>query len=98
MADMIKWLWSMVFGVAMLACVAGCDGSGGKDTGVTFKNDAAVSVTVSPNGQAGWLEFVVDPGQERTVDVGGTVYFLYAPSSRVWADSSEDGEIVFYDR
>ena len=87
----------LLFAVAMFVWVTGCEDLDG-DTGIDFVNASTYKVTVSPNGQDGWSQFILGSGQSREIDIDGDVYFLYSPSNRVRADTSEDNEVTFYNR
>ena len=86
----------MVLAVLMVGVMTGCEDL--DDNGVDFVNESSVRVTVTPNGQTSWVQFVLDPGQDRNIDIDRDVYFLYSPANSVRADTSDEGEVIFYDR
>ena len=86
--------------LGLMTAVMGCEsGSSGSSAGITFANQSTHNVTVTPNGQSGWEPFLLSPTQERTVDIGTTVYYLYGPNALVAATANSDGTVVtFTDR
>ena len=82
----------------MIAAMAGCEDLGDDGGGVDFINASFWVVTVSPDGQSGWSQFVIDQNESRNIDIGEDVRFTYRPAGEVYADTSEDGEVVFRNR
>jgi hypothetical protein len=96
---MKNWAWCAVLGLALTACLVGCEPPGSANGKFTFKNQSSFTVTVTPNGQTDWAKFVLGAGQSRDVEIDeDMIYFLYSPSNRVLADTSDESEIVFYNR
>lgn len=96
----MKSLLSAIVVAVVLTTLTGCEDGDGFTVGkYKFVNNSSYDVTVSPNGQSSWSRFVIGPGQDRTVNINEThIYFLYSPSNRVQADTSEEGRIVFTNR
>ena len=66
----------------------------------TFINNSSHSLTISPNGQSGWSEFLLSPGSERVVTISqNEIYFFYNYAGVVDCDTSaHKGEIIFTDK
>ena len=63
-----------------------------------FRNESSFTVTVTPNNQEGWSEFVLAPSETRTVTLPETrVKFVHDWANTVTAGSSVDGIITFRD-
>ena len=89
---------AMVLGVVLMAVVVGCEsGDSGNSGSVKFVNHSSYDVRVSPNGQDSWLAFVIGPGQDRTVSIGTTVYYIYVPATLV-QESHDGGTVTFTDK
>ncbi len=81
----------------LMGVLTGCEsGSSGEAEAITFKNQSTYNVTVTPNGQNEWQAFLLSPGQDRTVDIGTTVFYIYAPTALVQDTSSEGGSVVTF--
>ena len=93
---MSKFLAALLI-VGCMVALCGCEsGSSGSSSGVTFVNNASYNVTIVPNGQTGWQTFLLSPGQQRTIDIGTTVYYLYGPTALVQASASGNGTVVTF--
>lgn len=80
--------------IAALVAAAGCSQRGT----FTFTNSATSRVLVQPNGQH-WPQFLLDPGDVRTVTLGRDevmIYFVYMDANVVSAET-KDGQVIFSD-
>lgn len=91
----MKALLAVILGLAVMVAVVGCEsGDSGNSQSITFINNSSYNVQVSPNGQDTWLAFLISPGQQRTITLDTTIYYVYSPSALV--EVNQDGNNVTF--
>lgn len=98
----MRKLLSLLLIVGSVTFFCGCESgsssssssSGSSD--VTFVNSSSFNVTITPNGQPGWEAFLISPGQERAVDIGEPLFYVFAPSRLVQSAESSSGSVVTF--
>ena len=64
-----------------------------------FINNSTYILTITPNGQSSWSEFVIEPGRSRIITIPErTIHFSYDHIGDVEAVPFENGTTVFGDR
>ena len=97
----MKNIKKVVFAVAVLVFLftaISCDLLfGPTEYDYKFINRSSYTVTVGPNGQEGWLQFMMGPGDTRTITIEDDyIYYWYFPANYVRA-SGVTGTFTFYD-